>query len=453
MTLGTITSLGVGSGLDLQGMLDKLSKIDQLPVVRMRSQLVVLDAKKGAYNDISSKLNAMSGSLNALVSSFDNFKTSSSDTTIATASISGQAAVSSYDLNVTALAKAEQFQSNGFAADTTPLSAGTFSFSIGGGVTYSIATDSDTADSSEPSTPAELTAAINNLKSGATATLINTGAASNPYVIQLSAPSGTANTITINSTPTGVSFTQTQAAADLSMTINGLSVTKSSNNVGDIVTGLQFDIVATGSATISVSNDNSNISTMVKNIVDDYNSFKKTYDNAIHYSSDPRQQGVLMTDGNIKQVLDRVESPFTNYKAEGKFHSLADIGVTRNDDGTYSFDSSKLDTELVSNRDDVKQLLIGDGSSGSDSFFGHLSTVLDSVLSSNGPISSETGLFDTQESVLNTQISQTESFLQKQQSLLEMQFANLDTVLGKLKGIGNYLTMQIDSFTKISGGS
>ncbi len=451
MTLGTITSLGIGSGLDLQGMLDKLSKVDQLPITRMQAQLVNIDAKKNAYDSISTKLSSLSGSLSGLVSAFDNFKTSSSDSTIASASISGSVTSATYDLNITTLAQAEQWQSNGFASDTTPLSAGTFSFSIGGGSTYSIATDSDTNDSSKPSTPSELVAAINGLNSGATATLINTGAASNPYVIQLSAPSGTANTLTISSTPTGLSFTKTQSASDLSMTINGLSVTKSSNNVNDLISGLQFDISAIGSATITVSHDDSKISSAIQDIVKSYNDFKKTYDNAVHYSDDPKQQGILMSDFNIKDIFNRVEQPFLLYNAAGSLHSLSDIGITRNDDGTLSFDSSKLDAELVSNRDDVKQLLVGDGSSSSDSFFGHLSTVLNYVSSATGPIDSETTLFDTEKSDLNKQISQTESFLAQQKSLLELQFSNLDTVLGKLKSIGNYLTMQINSFTKSNG--
>jgi len=45
MELGTITGLGVGSGLNLQSMLDKLKTIAEVPVTIMQSKLVVLDAK------------------------------------------------------------------------------------------------------------------------------------------------------------------------------------------------------------------------------------------------------------------------------------------------------------------------------------------------------------------------------------------------------------------------
>ncbi len=450
MPLGTITGLGVGSGLDLQGMLDKLKVIDDIPVTIMQSKLVVLDAKNGAYNAISGKLTALSSSLNDLVGSFGKVKTSSSDSTIATASITGQTVTANYNLNISTMAQSQQLQSNGFAASTTPLSAGTFSFSIGGGASYNIAVDSNTSDSSEPSTPAELAAAINGLNSGATATLINTGAASNPYVILLSAPSGTSNTITITNAPTGISFTQTQAAADLSMTLNGLSVTKSSNNVGDLISGVQFQIINTGAVSVEVSNDNSQINGAVKNVVDAYNAFRTTYNTETHYDPDPKKQGILMSDSNIKQVLNMVEGPFLSFNpsSSGNLNSLNDIGVSRNDDGTYSFDSTKLDAALLANRNGVKQLLIGNGTSGSDSFFGHLSTALDSI--SNDIIAPETTLFVTQKDDLNTQIARTSSFLQKQQDQLAMQFANLDSFLGKLKSIGNYLTVQINSFTKVN---
>ncbi len=453
MELGTITGLGVGSGLNLQSMLDKLKTIAEVPVTIMQSKLVVLDAKNGAYSAISTKLTALSSSLNDLSQSFDKVKTSSSDSTIVTASITGQTNTATYDLNVSSMAQSQQLQSNGFAASTTPLSSGTFSFSIGGGTTYSIATDSNTTDSSEPSTPAELAAAINGLNTGATATLVNTGAASNPYVILLSAPSGTANTISITSTPTGTSFTQTQSAADLSMTLNGLSVTESSNNVGNLINGIQFQIINTGAASITVSNDNSQISDSVKNTVDAYNAFRATYNTETHYDSDPKKQGILMSDSNIKQVLSRVEAPFLSFNSSSSgssanLNSLSDIGVSRNSDGTYSFDSTKLDAALLSNRAGVKQLLVGDGTSSSNSFFGHLSTALDSI--SNDIITPGETLFNTQKDNLNTQITTTNSFIQKQQDQLAMQFANLDTFLGKLKTIGNYLTIQIASFTKAS---
>ena len=145
-----------------------------------------------------------------------------------------------------------------------------------------------------------------------------------------------------------------------------------------------------------------------------------------------------------------VEGPFLSFNpsSSGNLNSLSDIGVSRNDDGTYSFDSTKLDGALLANRNGVKQLLIGNGTSGSDSFFGHLSTALDSI--SNDIIAPETTLFVTQKDDLNTQIARTSSFLQKQQDQLAMQFANLDSFLGKLKSIGNYLTVQINSFTKVN---
>ncbi len=62
MATGTITSLGIGSSLDLQGILDSLRKADETSITRKQQNKTDLEATKNEFNTINAKLLSMKSS-------------------------------------------------------------------------------------------------------------------------------------------------------------------------------------------------------------------------------------------------------------------------------------------------------------------------------------------------------------------------------------------------------
>ena len=118
---GSITTLGLGSGLDLQDILDKLKEADKVSITNKETQKTELTKKIDAYNSVNAKLfkiksNALSLSLE---SDFMKNKVSVSDETIATALVDDGVAASAFDLEVTQKARYNSWQTVGVASESS----------------------------------------------------------------------------------------------------------------------------------------------------------------------------------------------------------------------------------------------------------------------------------------------------------------------------------------------
>ena len=118
---GSITTLGLGSGLDLQDILDKLKEADKVSITNKETQKTELTKKIDAYNSVNAKLfkiksNALSLSLE---SDFMKNKVSVSDETIATAMVDDGVAASAFDLEVTQKARYNSWQTVGVASESS----------------------------------------------------------------------------------------------------------------------------------------------------------------------------------------------------------------------------------------------------------------------------------------------------------------------------------------------
>ncbi|MBF0572369.1 MAG: flagellar filament capping protein FliD [Desulfamplus sp.] len=212
MSSGSITSLGVGSGLELQSMLEQLKAVDQKPIDTKKTKQTELGQKVEEFNSIkSSLLSIRTKSLDlSLGSNFIEKKATVSGTSINATSVSGAREIS-HNVNVTSLATSSTWSSSGVSSKTASIAAtdGTFSYKLGQtGSTISV-------DISSGTTLQELVDKINSDKSnpGVLATIADTGFGDNPYKLILSSKkSGEENRITIGSQLTGFKLTETNGA-------------------------------------------------------------------------------------------------------------------------------------------------------------------------------------------------------------------------------------------------
>ena len=398
-----ITSSGLGSGLDINGLVTKLVTAEGQPdTQRLDKREAKAQASLTAYGTLKGAFDAFQSSLGALqnASSFQNKSVSSSDSTVATATATRDAAPGSFALDVTNLADSQSLVSDTglAAAQFTALSdvVGTGSITFKFGTTnYDPATDTFTAPFAQNPDKVAKTVqitdgslsgirdAINNAGIGITASTVFDGThyrltfsadqtgASNGLEITVADDDGNNNDslgglslFTFNATSSNL--VQTRAAQDATLKINGIDITSASNTLTDTLSGVTVNLLqgANSTATLTVANDASVISTNVQNFIGKYNALVGTVNDLSSFDPATNKAGILNGDSILRGLdaqLDRLISTPVKGAKEG-FSILADIGITRNSkDGTLVLDNTKLTAAIESNPDAVTGLFAAFG--------------------------------------------------------------------------------------------
>ena len=179
----TITSMGLGSGLDINGIVSKLMAVESQPLQQLDAKEAGYQAKLAAYGQVKSALSTFQAAVSGLqtASGFQSLAATSADTSVYTASASSIAVPGTYSIEVTQLAKSEKLASNAFSTVNDVVGSGTLTFQFGtddgtGGFTVNSAKaiQSVTVDSAN-NTLSGVRDAINAANIGVTATIINDG--------------------------------------------------------------------------------------------------------------------------------------------------------------------------------------------------------------------------------------------------------------------------------------
>lgn len=117
---GSITTLGIGSSLDLQGILDGLREADEISITRKKNEVTELNATKDEFNVLNAKLLEMKTSARSLSLQSNWLKrTSSVSSDIITATVADGTEVGNHSVTVNRLASQSSFTSVGKAATTS----------------------------------------------------------------------------------------------------------------------------------------------------------------------------------------------------------------------------------------------------------------------------------------------------------------------------------------------
>ncbi len=394
--------MAIGSAtLDVNGIVGQLMSIEQRPVAVLNKKEANYQAKISAYGNISSALSGFQASLRDLnkAEKFQTLKTTSSDATSLTAAASAKAAAGSHTLSISSLASAQTLLAVGQADDVDRIgkgepskitlelgtvSGGTFDdasgkykkslFSPNGQGAKTVSIDSSN------NTLAGIRDAINAAKMGVTATIVNDGS-EKPYTLSLSPTSmGANNSLKISVAgdetlskllahdPAGTqSLTQTVAAQNAQLTVNGVSVSKASNTNADVIPGITLDLlkITDKPVTLNVAQDNTSITSAVQGFVKGYNELNKTLQDMTTYNPATKQGSVLQGDATVRllqsQMRNILNTPISN--SGGALTTLSQIGVTIQKDGTMVLDTSKLNEAIKTNAVDVARLFTTVGNS------------------------------------------------------------------------------------------
>lgn len=389
-----ISSPGIGSNLDVNGIVSKLMQAEAQPLTALDKKEATFQAKLTAYGTLRGALSSFQSALSGLnsISKFQQMKASVADSTIVSASATSVAAAGTYSVEVTGLAQNQKVNSNGYSSTGAVIGTGTFTIQYGTydsmGNTFTVnpnkSTQTVTIDTAH-NTLSGIRDAINSANIGVSATIVNDGTASGNRLVVTSKDSGAANSLKItvadgsdgsNTDASGLSqlafdptalvgagknMTEITAAKDATLKVDGISMTKSTNTVTDAINGVTLNLakVAVGTPTnVTVSRDTASITSAVDSFVKAYNDINKNIKDLTSYNPTTKQGGLLLGDSSARSIQSQLRAAMsTSLQGNGStLTQLSNVGISFQRDGTLALDSSKLSNAINNNFSDLAGL-------------------------------------------------------------------------------------------------
>jgi flagellar hook-associated protein 2 len=352
---------GLNTGLDTADLLQKLVALQRRPIDLVEAKKELDTQKLASFQELKSRLQTFKslvttlnteGRFIATQGTFSN--NSSSDTNdVLSLTTTSQASSGTFSLTVNSLAKESKLISAGVASTSGAVTQGTIKLIIGGEVTdIVIDSTNDTLDG--------LRLAINNSGAKVKATFLNDGDSTNPLRLLLSGTQpGTDNSVAVSG---AITFTETQAAQNANLVIDGVAITKSSNTITDVLGGTVLTLSSAGSGTITLSTDLDTVKEKISNFVEGYNDLMLFL--ADHLSLDAEGKTTLLF-GNftVQNLQTTLRNTISTRVAgvNGDFNFLAQIGIRTQSDGTLRVDDTALTNALAKDITNVSQLFSSKG--------------------------------------------------------------------------------------------
>lgn len=393
--MATITSAGVGSGLDVNKIISELMTAERAPATQrldrqeaqIQTRLSAFGAFKGAVAEFRNALSSVNG-----VTQFQSLSASISNEAVFSATTTSAAQAGSYNVEVKQLAQAQKLVTSAgqFTAVTDTVGTGQLTFQFGttsgGAFTDNAAKPAKTITiDATNNTLAGLRDAINNANLGVRANIINDG---NGYRLSLgAAETGAANSLKISVTDpdgnpltastglgrlaydpaaasgTGKNLTETVAAQNARLKVDGLdNITSASNSVVGVVQGVTLNLQAKSApdtpATLTIVQDSAAVSKAVGDFVSAYNKLMETTASLTVYNAKTGERGPLLGNSVVRSVVNPVRGILTSAVAgaTGALRALADVGISIQRNGSLGFNNDKLQAALAKDAQGVAGL-------------------------------------------------------------------------------------------------
>lgn len=483
--MAAITSLGIGSGLDINSMVTQLVALENRPLTQMKAEASSLQTQVSSYGKLSSLFSALQTASNKLngASLWAQATASSSDTAAVAVTGGSGATTGNYAVSVQQLAGSQTVASGtaspnasalvgegqmtlqlGAWTDTPPI---TFLPKLGGG--------SATIDITAIDTLQTLRDKINAAGAGVTASLVTDSAG--VRLAMRSTATGAENgfritTADVDGNPidaVGLSrfaydpeagttaMALKQPAQDALATVNGINVQSASNELTTVVSGVTLSLrkLTTSDVDVAVATDRAGIKSAIEAFATAYNDLAKTITEQTKYDPASKVGGPLQGDsavGSLQRQLRSVLNSATT--ASSTFPRLSDVGLQMQRDGTLKVDSTRLDT-AANNLTELKKAFGNSdtGNVGNQGFTRRYADLATQVLGVDGSITTRTEGLRQRITRNGTDQEKLADRVDRYQQRLVAQYTAMDANLSKLNSLSNYLTQQLASLTSNSSSS
>lgn len=385
--MASIVSSTGASGLPIDSLVTAQMQAEQQPITDIKTKISSYNTKLSAYSTLKSGLSTFQTAVDKLATAakFNAQSVTASDATSISATANGTAVLGNYSVSVTQLATSQKLASPAYSSATDIVGTGklTISFGTTGTAPASFTANADKTDitidiTSSNNTLSGIRDAINAKNASVSASIVNDGTG-NRLVIT-SKDTGEVNSLKIsvadddgNNTDTGGlsalaydplassnNMTQMTAAKNALLTVDGMSISKASNTVSDVIQGVTLTLksVTSTSNTLSVGTDTDTIQSSVQSFVDAYNALNTSMRNLTKFvSAGSTSNGALLGDSTARNIMVKLKSMLSaSSPTATTYKTLSDVGVSMGSDGSLSLDSTKLQKAITNNVSDVAKL-------------------------------------------------------------------------------------------------
>lgn len=475
--MASITSLGVGSGLDLNTIVTQLVALERQPIQALQTKAGTLNSQISMFGKISSLFSGLQTAANKLTDTtlWNRATATSSDaTTVAVSSGSG-AAAGSYAVKVQALASNQTVtMASSLPAATDLVGEGRLTLQLGswdaGQTTFTDKPDTTAVsiDLTATDTLETLRDKINSADAGVTASLVTD--ATGVRLALRSKDSGVVNGFRLGvddidgnlidgiglsrfafdppATTSGLVLKQ--PAGNARATVNDIQIESATNDVTGAVDGLTLSLrkltAGTDAVNVTVSRDRDAIITGVKGFVDAYNAVVGYLNEQTKYDAASKTGGPLQGDAVANGLTTQLRSILnTASGASSVFARLSDIGLASQRDGSLTINQTKLDNAVDRNLADLKKAFANSDSAdeANNGFARRFQALASKVLATDGTISTRTQSLQKQVTKNSEQQDKLNDRVDLFQKRLIAQYTQLDANVAKLNALQSYVTQQI----------
>jgi flagellar hook-associated protein 2 len=483
--MATISSAGIGSGLDVNSIVTQLVALEKQPLKSLQLRATNVQAQMSAFGQIQAQFAALTDVATkiSLPSAWGARSASSSNANAVTISASATANATSFSLDVDALAQSQSISSGQMTADTA-VGAGSLTLRLGtwtgAGSTFTPATGSSDVSVSISATDkvVDIAAKINAASAGVVATIFNDG--TSDRLLLRSKNTGEAAGFRVQSVDTalaGLVFDPENAPAggmaavgipvqygqDAKARFNGLAVTSASNTLTGNIPGVTINLLATTTtgygtpgevkapATLSIRED---VTPAVKNVeefVATYNALNKMLTEVTKYDAATKATGLFQGDSSIVGLQNVLRSMTETSSLGATIQHLSDVGLERQRDGSLTLNTAKV-SAAANDGTALQQLFTNNNSNPlTNGFALKFRDLGRGVLATGGSVVNKAASLQNvldrntkEQDKVNDRAAMVESRLRKQYSALDLQ-------MGRLSALNAYVSQQVTLWNKSTG--
>lgn len=479
--MATISSAGIGSGLDVKSIVSQLVALEKQPLKTLEVKATNVKAQISAFGEMQSQFAALTDVATRISSAtaWGARKASSSNESAATVKATASTNATSFRLDVDRLALQQSGSSAAIAPDTR-LGAGTLTFQLGawsaGGAAFSPRSASSVNVAvAATDTLADIAVKINGASAGVVASVFKDGT-NERLLIQSkdtgdvagfrvqSADAAMAGLVFDSENKPGVGMAALgmpiQYGQDAKARINGLAVTSATNTLADNIAGVTISLVATTTTgygggsevrspiTMSISED---VTPAVKNVNDfvtEYNKLNKTLSELTRYDAATKTAGLFQGDSSIVGLQQVLRNMIGSSSSGGVYQRLSDVGIELQRDGSLTLNTVKL-SAAANNGNALQQLFAANNSNTlTNGFALKLKSFGQGVAASGGQLKAKAKSLD---GVLNRNAQDQAKVNEravKFEASLRARYTALDAQMGQMNALNAYVAQQVTLWNK-----
>ena len=463
-----LTSLGAGSGVDVSSLAQNLVSAERVPKENaINAKITKNEARVSGITASMFMLSELNTALADLKDKkdFNSVAVSGGNASAFSVDPGTSTTLGDYAVQVVSLYKPQKTISGAFNSTTVPLN-GNAAFDVN----LTINGVAQAAISVTTPTPAGMVDAINAANLGVKASMVNTGTTDSPaYKVVLTGASGASGAFTATALKTdgtaldgtGASFATTlQSATDAEVKVNGVNYKRSTNAITDVLTGATLNLKAISSAedSVSLTRDTTTLVSKFEKVVTAYNDAQSLLKEVTNPKSTLDTYGAtLVGDATIRSVAGRLRNAFMGSSSTPgtSVNQLWQMGITFDATGVMKLDSTKLNTALTNNFDDVVKSLTGNYddlskySPARAGFFGDATYKINAMVSPTGILASQSDSVTKQTTGYKESLTKLDTRMQTLLSRYNKQFASMQSFVGNANSQKTSLKSTFDGMMSI----